>query len=238
MPPPDENDLDLFGHPHGGTDGGGGEHGTFGDEDDFDGFGNHTEDDAAAVGAAGGRGRGRGSGRGRPRGWQSRAANALRNLRPGRRPVTPGTPQSLATPGSRTFLIYVIGGYYPPDHTIVTGGPNNLDSFEALLELADLLGQVKPPTVSKDDLEKSGLEVIKAAQLSEDDNDGKVSSNCLDRCLICLDDYQPEEDIRIMTCRHAFHKSCVDEWLQTGRNNCPACRTTGVTTGVGSPPRI
>jgi hypothetical protein len=28
-----------------------------------------------------------------------------------------------------------------------------------------------------------------------------------------------------MTCRHAFHKSCVDKWLQTGRNNCPACRT-------------
>jgi hypothetical protein len=24
-------------------------------------------------------------------------------------------------------------GYYPPDHSIVTGGPNNLDSFEALL---------------------------------------------------------------------------------------------------------
>ena len=29
-----------------------------------------------------------------------------------------------------------------------------------------------------------------------------------------------------MSCRHAFHQTCVDEWLQTGRNNCPACRTT------------
>ena len=46
------------------------------------------------------------------------------------------------------------------------------------------------------------------------------------QCLICLDDYQPEEDIRVMSCRHAFHQTCVDEWLQTGRNNCPACRTT------------
>ena len=46
------------------------------------------------------------------------------------------------------------------------------------------------------------------------------------QCLICLDDYQPEEDIRVMSCRHAFHQACVDEWLQTGRNNCPACRTT------------
>ena len=46
------------------------------------------------------------------------------------------------------------------------------------------------------------------------------------QCLICLDDYQPEDDIRVMSCRHAFHQTCVDEWLQTGRNNCPACRTT------------
>ena len=46
------------------------------------------------------------------------------------------------------------------------------------------------------------------------------------QCLICLDDYQPEENIRVMSCRHAFHQTCVDEWLQTGRNNCPACRTT------------
>jgi hypothetical protein len=61
------------------------------------------------------------------------------------------------------------------------------------------------------------------------------------QCLICLDDYQPEENIRVMSCRHAFHQTCVDEWLQTGRNNCPACRTTGVTTGAGnytSPSRI
>ena len=28
-----------------------------------------------------------------------------------------------------------------------------------------------------------------------------------------------------MTCKHAFHKECVDKWLQVGRNNCPACRS-------------
>ena len=28
-----------------------------------------------------------------------------------------------------------------------------------------------------------------------------------------------------MTCRHAFHKDCVDKWLETGKNNCPACRS-------------
>lgn len=43
--------------------------------------------------------------------------------------------------------------------------------------------------------------------------------------MICLDDYDPEDDLRVMSCKHFFHQTCVDRWLQTGRNNCPACRT-------------
>ena len=45
----------------------------------------------------------------RGRRWHSRAANAIRNLRPGRRP-TPGRSTASEGLGSRTFLIYVIGG--------------------------------------------------------------------------------------------------------------------------------
>ncbi|KAK7464759.1 hypothetical protein VKT23_005966 [Stygiomarasmius scandens] len=189
----------------------------------------------------------------RGRRWQSRAANAFRSLRPGssrQGQDTLGQMQGqggaegarregpslmdLDGPGSRTFLIYVIGGYYPPDHSIVTGEPDNLDSFEALLDLAELLGQVKPPTVSKEEIEKSGLEVIKATQLEEYEKDGKISSNCTERCLICLDDYQPEDDLRVLSCKHGFHMDCVDKWLQEGKNNCPACRSKGVSEDVTS----
>lgn len=144
-------------------------------------------------------------GRDRPRRWQSRAADAIRNLRSGRRNSGSGSTvsQTFSTPnGSRTFLIYVIGGYYPPDHSIVTGGPSNFDSFETLLfvlqfnyhrcwliylvhrELADLLGQVKPSTVSKDEIEKSGLEVIKSALIQEYFKEEKITANCLER--VCI----------------------------------------------------
>lgn len=110
--------MDVFGHHHGvGTAevGGGGGHEIFGEADDFDGFGNfpqHPEHADETVGGNAGRGRGRGLGAGRGRGWQSRAANAIRNLRPGRRTTPPGPQHSVTTPGSRTFLIYVIGGLY------------------------------------------------------------------------------------------------------------------------------
>jgi hypothetical protein len=89
-------------------------------------------------------------------------------------------------------------GYYPPDHHIVTRG--SLDSFEALWyvsvltmllsidcwyqicrELAELLGQVKPPTVSKEEIEQSGLEILKPATLEQYEKEGKVSSNCTEK---------------------------------------------------------
>ncbi|KAK2465790.1 hypothetical protein APHAL10511_002334 [Amanita phalloides] len=179
----------------------------------------------------------------RGRRWRSRAADALRSLRPRRGGEqrngiangdagAPQLAQQMPTmgPGSRMFLIYVIGGYYPPNHSIVLGNPADMESFEALSELAELLGQVKPPTATKEEIEKSGLQVFKASRVGEYEREGKISGNCVERCLICLDDYDVEDDVRLMACRHAFHRDCVDKWLQTGKNNCPACRSRGVST--------
>ncbi|KAF8583360.1 hypothetical protein K439DRAFT_1661343 [Ramaria rubella] len=135
----------------------------------------------------------------------------------------------------RTYLIFVIGGYYPPNHSIVTGA-DDMNSFEALWELADLLGQVKPPVASKEDIENSGLEILKASTLPDYEKSGKVAYNTVERCLICLDDYEPDDDLRLLSCRHAFHKQCVDKWLEQGRNNCPACRSKGVPTEHDEPP--
>ena len=66
--------------------------------------------------------------RGRP--WHTRAADALRNLRPGRRNGLPAA-NANDRAASRTFLIYVIGGYYPQNHHIVTG-TDGMDSYDAL----------------------------------------------------------------------------------------------------------
>ena len=102
---------------------------------------------------------------------------------------------------------------------------------------------MKPPTASREDIENSGLQIIKAYELPRYQEEGKVASNCVDRvshltcaipvsvltrfaqCLVCLDGYQLDSEIRVMSCRHAFHKECIDKWLTVGRNNCPACRT-------------
>ncbi|KAJ7074534.1 hypothetical protein C8F01DRAFT_1100821 [Mycena amicta] len=138
-----------------------------------------------------------------------------------------------ASDASRTFLIYVIGGYYPPEHGILTNG-GMPESFEALLELSELLGNMRPPTASKADIARAGLAVVKRDAL-----EGlSVTANCTEKCLICLDDYTETDPIRVLNCRHAFHQGCVDQWLETGRNNCPACRTRGVPTEPGPGPGV
>lgn len=48
-------------------------------------------------------------------------------------------------------------------------------------ELAALIGQVKPPTATPEDIEKSGLQIIKSADIPQYAAEGKVASNCIDR---------------------------------------------------------
>ena len=42
-------------------------------------------------------------------------------------------------------------------------------------------------------------------------------------CAVCLNDMDIGEEVRIMPCKHLFHKDCVDEWLRVNAS-CPTCR--------------
>lgn len=43
-------------------------------------------------------------------------------------------------------------------------------------------------------------------------------------CSICIDDFNEESNIRIIKCKHIFHKDCIDPWLLKESYKCPVCR--------------
>lgn len=107
-------------------------------------------------------------------------------------------------------------------------------SYEDMLLLSSLLGPAKPPVASSENVAAAGglFRVAGDAQCLVAENaqgDGTLQIGPGERCLVCLEEYQPQEEIRQLNkCLHVFHQGCIDEWLTTARNSCPLCRGEGV----------
>ena len=44
------------------------------------------------------------------------------------------------------------------------------------------------------------------------------------KCVIKLDDFNDEDDVRILPCDHVFCKEGIDDWLLNNSYKCPICR--------------
>jgi hypothetical protein len=54
-------------------------------------------------------------------------------------------------------------------------------------------------------------------------------------CLICMEQFNNEDIVTEIKCRHIFHKNCIKEWLCKQSNKCPICR---IEVGEGKPINI
>ncbi|XP_047197894.1 RING finger protein 150a [Hippoglossus stenolepis] len=51
----------------------------------------------------------------------------------------------------------------------------------------------------------------------------KETESDFDNCAVCIEGYRPNDVVRVLPCRHVFHKHCVDPWLLDHRT-CPMCK--------------
>lgn len=65
---------------------------------------------------------------------------------------------------------------------------------------------------------KKAISKLKTAPFNASNFDGEDDS-----CAVCLENYKDGETIRILPCKHLFHKSCIDPWLLNHRT-CPMCK--------------
>lgn len=96
--------------------------------------------------------------------------------------VRPEEPEPQAT-----FIMYVIGGNFPRNHPVlripglITGEPL---SDEEMVLMGELMGEVKPPTATAEEVEKSGLKVVKGNAIMALVEKKEVIDSSADRCLV------------------------------------------------------
>ncbi|KAI5775161.1 RNF133-like protein [Gulo gulo luscus] len=54
------------------------------------------------------------------------------------------------------------------------------------------------------------------------EGDAEISPNG-DSCVVCFELYKPNDTVRILTCKHFFHKNCIDPWI-LAHGTCPMCK--------------
>ncbi|XP_028834147.1 E3 ubiquitin-protein ligase RNF38 isoform X1 [Denticeps clupeoides] len=88
-----------------------------------------------------------------------------------------------------------------------------VENYEALLNLAERLGEAKPRGLTKADIEQ-----LPSYRFNPTNHQSEQTL-----CVVCMCDFESRQLLRVLPCNHEFHAKCVDKWLKANRT-CPICR--------------
>ncbi|KAF9592579.1 hypothetical protein IFM89_016030 [Coptis chinensis] len=55
---------------------------------------------------------------------------------------------------------------------------------------------------------------------------GSCSHWCPMECCVCLHKFEAHQEVSELSCKHFFHKGCLEKWLDHKHSTCPLCRST------------
>nr|XP_051703490.1 E3 ubiquitin-protein ligase RNF38-like [Oryctolagus cuniculus] len=87
-----------------------------------------------------------------------------------------------------------------------------VENYEALLNLAERLGEAKPRGLTKADIEQ-----LPSYRFNPNNHQSEQTL-----CVVCMCDFESRQLLRVLPCNHEFHAKCVDKWLKANRT-CPIC---------------
>lgn len=90
-----------------------------------------------------------------------------------------------------------------------------VENYEALLNLAERLGDAKPKGLTKPEIEQ-----LPSYRFNKENHNSDMDQTS---CVVCMCDFENRQLLRVLPCSHEFHAKCVDKWLKTNRT-CPICR--------------
>ncbi|KAM0865717.1 hypothetical protein ACQ4PT_043091 [Festuca glaucescens] len=63
-------------------------------------------------------------------------------------------------------------------------------------------------------------------QARHPERQGLVGAAAAATCIVCLERLEATDEVRRLgNCAHAFHRGCIDGWIDLGRTTCPLCRS-------------
>ena len=106
-------------------------------------------------------------------------------------------------------------------------GPEDYDALLALDERVDAKGTTKAERKGRTAVSTVPAAGAAAAgggvRAGRGGGGGGAAAAAVQDCAVCLEAPQPGEVVRTLGCLHAFHKDCIDKWLQRS-TTCPVCK--------------
>lgn len=54
---------------------------------------------------------------------------------------------------------------------------------------------------------------------------GPIWPTTLMECCVCLSGFEADQEVSELSCKHFFHKGCLEKWFDNQHSTCPLCRS-------------